>query len=458
MANFRSQSKLKTAALMTVCLLMAAPLSAFDRETPVVQAVRKVGPAVVNISSEIEVYNQQNPFGANPFFDNFFKDFFDPGPQKRTSLGSGVIIDGERGFILTNAHVLEKTASVHVTLLDERQFEARIVGADADSDLAVLQIKSDTPLPAVQMGNSDDIMIGETIIAIGNPFGFSHTVTTGVISAVDRSINSDDRVYRQFIQTDASINPGNSGGPLLNINGELIGINTAIYAKAQGIGFAIPINKAKRVIADLIQYGHVIQAWIGVLVQDIDARLANYLERPNAQGVIVTQVEECSPAAKAGLREGDLIMALGRAKINSFDDYQAAERAVAAGDTVQLTFWRDGRSQNTQIGTKAYPEERAPRLAWRRLGVAVQAVSPDLRRRYRLNAKQGVVITEVRPGSYLHHIGVAPGDLILQMDDQTINDEGQFANAMLRGRLKSSMLMLVQRGPQVYHLTVRLSP
>jgi Do/DeqQ family serine protease len=458
MANFHYQSKLKTVALLAVLLLLAASAQAFDRETPVVQAVRKVGPAVVNISSEVEVHNQQNPFGANPFFDNFFKDFFDPGPQKRTSLGSGVIIDGERGFILTNSHVLERTATVNVTLQDERQFEARIVGADADSDLAVLQIKSDRTLPAVQMGNSDDLMIGETIIAIGNPFGFSHTVTTGVVSAVDRSINSDDRVYRQFIQTDASINPGNSGGPLLNINGELIGINTAIYAKAQGIGFAIPINKAKRIIADLIQYGHVIQAWVGVVVQDIDARLATYLQRQDAQGVIVTQVEENSPAAKAGLRDGDLILSLGRTKINSFDDYQAAERAIAAGDAVQLAFWRDGRTQRIELRTTTYPEDRAPQLAWRRLGVAVQTIGPELRRRFRLSAKQGVVITDVRPGSYLHHIAVAPGDLILQMDDQTIADEQQFANAMIRGRLKSSMLMLIQRGPQVYHLTVRLSP
>jgi S1-C subfamily serine protease len=245
---------------------------------------------------------------------------------------------------------------------------------------------------------------------------------------------------------------------LLNINGELIGINTAIYAKAQGIGFAIPINKAKRIIADLIQYGHVIQAWVGVVVQDIDARLASYLQRQEAQGVIVTQVEEQSPAAKAGLREGDLILSLGRAKINSFDDYRAAERSISAGDVIQISYWRDGRAQRSDLRTTTYPEARAPQLAWRRLGVAVQTISPELRRRFRLSAKQGVVITDLRPGSYLHHIAVAPGDLILQMDDQTIADEQQFANAMIRGRLKSSMLMLIQRGPQVYHLTVRLSP
>ncbi|MBA3019410.1 MAG: trypsin-like peptidase domain-containing protein [Proteobacteria bacterium] len=229
----------------------------YKRENAVVMAVRKVSPAVVNISSEFEVRKRSNPFsglGVDPFFDSFFKDFFDPGlerQQKRTSLGSGVIIDGKRGFILTNSHVITKTGTITVTLKDEREFTANIVGADPDSDLAVLQITSKTPLPAIEMGSSEDIMIGETVIAIGNPFGFSNTVTTGVISAINRGISAEDRVFHDFIQIDASINPGNSGGPLLNINGELIGINTAIYAKAQGIGFAIPINKAKKLYLTL---------------------------------------------------------------------------------------------------------------------------------------------------------------------------------------------------------------
>jgi S1-C subfamily serine protease len=215
-----------------------------DRESPVVKAVRKVSPAVVNISSSYEIRKRANPFsgfGLDPFFENFFKDFFDPRfeqRRQRTSLGSGVIIDGKRGFILTNAHVIERAASIKVVLQDEREFEAQIVGADPDSDLSVLKIDSNDALPAIEMGSSDDLMIGESVIAIGNPFGFSHTVTTGVISAINRSIRTDDKVFHDFIQIDASINPGNSGGPLLNIDGDLIGINTAIYAKAQGIGFA----------------------------------------------------------------------------------------------------------------------------------------------------------------------------------------------------------------------------
>ncbi len=250
-----------------------------SRENEVVKAVRKVSPAVVNISSEYEVYARTNPFSGfatDPFFDSFFKDFFDRGAERRykkQSLGSGVIIDGKRGFILTNAHVIAKTGKITAVLMDERELEVQIVGADPDSDLAVLRVNSPNPLPSTEMGDSGDMMIGETVIAIGNPFGFSNTVTTGVISAVNRSIRAEDREYHDFIQTDASINPGNSGGPLLNINGELIGINTAIYAKAQGIGFAIPINKAKRIISDLIQHGEVIPAWIGLTVQNVDERL-----------------------------------------------------------------------------------------------------------------------------------------------------------------------------------------
>ncbi len=461
LADFGHQSKRKTGLILALVLLTVVsvlPAWAFDRQTPVVQAVQKVGPAVVNISSEYQVHNRPNPFGGNPLFDNFFRDFFEQQPQKRVSLGSGVIIDGRRGFILTNAHVIERSTSIKVTLQDERQFDVRIVGADPDSDLAVLQINTDTALPAIEMGNSDDIMIGETIIAIGNPFGFSHTVTTGVVSAVNRSINTDDRVFHDFIQTDASINPGNSGGPLLNINGELIGINTAIYAKAQGIGFAIPINKAKRIIADLIQYGHVMQAWIGLVVQDLDSRMAAYLGLQNVNGVVVTQVEEDSPAARAGLESGDLITAMGRRNITSVDDYYAVVRSLSTGETVEFSILRDAVGKRISIKTRTYPRERAAELAWRRLGVKVQAVDRRMRRQFRILSDRGVVITEVREGSHLSHIGVAAGDVIVQLDDQTIGTLDEFSDAVIKSRLKASVLLLVQRDDRVYYLTVRLSP
>ena len=295
----------------------------------------------------------------DPYFESFFRDFFDPGFEqryKRTSLGSGVIIDGKRGFILTNAHVIEKMGTIMAVLKDKREFKAHIVGADPDSDLAVLRISSKDPLPAIEMGNSDDLMIGETVFAIGNPFGFSNTVTTGVISATHRSIRTESTVYHNFIQTDASINPGNSGGPLLNVNGELIGINTAIFAKAQGIGFAIPINKAKRIVSDLIRYGEVVPAWSGITVQDIDERIAQYLHLSHADGVLVTEIEKNSPAFKSGIQNNDIILAIETKTIQSVENYQNIMKGVAAGDTIRLRLWRNKREINVSVKTEVFPQ------------------------------------------------------------------------------------------------------
>jgi Do/DeqQ family serine protease len=434
-----------------------------NRETAVVKAVRTVSPAVVNISSAYEVRKQTSPFsgfGFNPFFEEFFRDFFDPRFERRqqhTSLGSGVIIDGQKGLILTNAHVIQKTGTIKVILQNELEFEARIVGADPDSDLAVLKIDSENRLPAINMGNSDDLMIGETVIAIGNPFGFSHTVTTGVISAINRSIRTEDRVYHNFIQIDASINPGNSGGPLLNINGDLIGINTAIYAKAQGIGFAIPIGKARKIISDLIQYGEVKQAWIGILVQDIDERLANYLKVPGKKGVIVKSVEPKSPAETAGLKESDIIISIGSNIVNSAGDYELAAKGLAAGDTIQIQLWRNGKKKTVAVETKLFPLELAEELAFKLLGIKVNEITRDARRKYRIATREGVVISQIKKRSYLAHIGAEPGDVIRQIDDYIIQNRDDFKKSIVKFRRKHSLVLLLQRGDQGYYITVNLS-
>ncbi len=451
------------ACLSAALLLLPAIGSARDdlRESAVVKAVRKVSPAVVNVSSAYETRARANPFSgfASPFFEEFFKDFFDPRFERRqqhTSLGSGVIIDGQKGLILTNAHVIQQSGTIKVVLQDERDFEARIIGADPDSDLAVLKIDFKGQLPSIAMGDSDDLMIGETVIAIGNPFGFSHTVTTGVVSALHRSVRTDERVFQDFIQIDASINPGNSGGPLLNINGELIGINTAIYAKAQGIGFAIPINKARKIVADLIQYGEVKQAWIGLVVQEIDEKIALYLNYPAKKGVMIKTVESESPAQRAGLREGDILLVIGTKKISGLDDYLAATKAVTAGETLETHVWRSGKTQRVTLQTSLFPIERADQLAWSLLGIRVEDLTPKNRRTHRIAVKEGVAISEVRGGSYLERIGARPGDAIRQIDDTNIANHEEFKKALVKSRQKSSLVLLIQRGDQGYYVTVPL--
>ncbi len=433
----------------------------FDRDNPVVHTVRDASPAVVNISLEYEVRNHFNPFSQfeNPLIEEFFKDFFDPGLERRTrrsSLGSGVIIDGRKGFVITNAHVVEKTGMVKVALNDEREFPARIVGVDPESDLAVLSIESDADLPFLTMGDSADLMIGETVIAIGNPFGFSNTVTTGVISATNRSFRSKNRIFREFIQTDASINPGNSGGPLLNINGELIGINTAIYAGAQGIGFAIPINRAKRIVADLIAYGEVVTPWIGIRVQALTDQLVQYFGIDSHDGLLVASVEQGSPAEKAGLKEGDVVLSLNRKPLQSPSDYYARLRLLSPGDTLTVVLWRKGREKAVTVSSTDFPMETSPVLADQLLGVTVKSISSPEGRQYRSAAESGVVIVSIRDTSFLAQTGVRPGDVIRQINDRAIADEADFNRAIVGFRHHRAVVLLFQRHHQRFTITVEL--
>jgi len=439
--------------LVTMLFFFSTPLPAqpYPRRDAIVEAVSKVSPAVVNISLEYEIRKRISPFSefSNPLFEDFFKDLFDPGfdrHYKRTSLGSGVIIDGRRGYILTNAHVVEKTGTVNITLNDEREYVAEIVGIDLDSDLAVLHIQSDDPLPAIDMGDSRDLMIGETVIAIGNPFGFTNTVTTGVISAANRSFRTKDRVFHDFIQTDASINPGNSGGPLLNINGQLIGINTAIYAGAQGIGFAIPINKAKRIIADLIAYGEVIDAWIGLWVQDLDTHLSRYFNIPKKQGVLISAVDPDSPARKAGLREGEVILAIDGRKVVSVPDYQARLKNYGVDERLQMTVWSNGKSRDISLKALAFPIDKAPELTYTLLGLKVDA-----------GGGAGAVVAAVQQNGFLARAGVRPGDVIRQINEFLIREPGDLFKAVIKYREEGSVVLLLQRSNQRYYITVPIN-
>ncbi len=435
--------------------------ASFERRNAVVQAVQKVAPAVVNINTEETVTRRVNPFSPfeSPLFEEFFRDFPSPFPErtfKRQSLGSGVVIHPS-GYILTNEHVVSRATKIMVSLSDEREFEGRLVGGDPRSDLAVVKIDSPEPLPHIPMGRSDDLLIGETVIAIGNPFGLSHTVTTGVISALNRSIRTGEgrgRVLSNFIQLDASINPGNSGGPLLNINGELIGINTAIYQQAQGIGFAIPIDRAKRIVDDLISYGKVKEAWLGISVQELTPSLARHFGHTGKGGVLVAHVIPGSPAAEAGLRRGDIILAIGNKQVEARDDYLAEVSSFTINDEVPLTFLRGGKKLSRVLVARELPLELAPKFAREWLGLKVGPITEGAIRRYRLHTRSGVLIEEVYRGSPSGEVGLLPGDVIRQMNQQVIKDMDDFKMAMVKARLFRSVLLLVQRRTNGYYLTL----
>ncbi|MBI3600939.1 MAG: Do family serine endopeptidase [Nitrospinae bacterium] len=438
------------------CFLLLPAVHAQERRTPVVIAVEKVSPAVVNINTEEVIRQRVNPFSdsGDEFFDRFFQDFFPPQDYKRQSLGSGVIID-TKGYILTNEHVVSRASTIKVTLSDNREFDAQLIGADPRSDLAIIKIISDKPLPYARMGASADIMIGETVIAIGNPFGLSHTVTTGIISAVNRSIKGESgRIYSDFIQIDASINPGNSGGPLLNISGEVIGINTAIYQKAEGIGFAIPIDRAKRIINDLIKYGEVHEAWLGIFVQKLTPPIAKSFGYPSSRGVIISKIFKGGPSDRAGLRRGDIITSVGKKEVKTITDYYDLIYGYGHGDRIDITVFREGERITVNLAAQRIPEELSDEIAREWLGISVEEISDKTAKKYQLFTTSGVLITGVEKGGAAGRIGIEPGDILRQINQSKIENLKDFKKSVISARKGSSVLMLIQRGRYGYYVTV----
>jgi serine protease Do len=416
------------------------------RRSAVVQAVERASPAVVNISTEEVVEQRGSPFPSpqDPFFEEFFRDFFDPRPRRltRTSLGSGVIVAPD-GTIVTNAHVILRGSRIHVTLADEREFDAELVGADTDSDIAVLRVQAGGSLPHLSLGRAGEPMIGETVVAIGNPFGLSHTVTTGVVSAVGRSVRSEERTYTDFIQTDASINPGNSGGPLLDITGAVIGINTAIYGKAQGIGFAIPSERAGRVVRDLLSYGEVRAPWTGLVVQDLTPELAHHFG--TGRGVVVADVEPESPATDAGFARGDAIVRVDGRPVASREEFETRIRHRTVGDRIAIVRVRDGDEQEVTLRAGTFPVARADDLAWQLLGVGVAEADGEL------------VVRRVRRGSPAAQIGMRPGDLLLGLGGRSVSTPTEFRQKIIEFRHAQSLLVSVGRGPYQYNIHVPLA-
>lgn len=423
------------------------------RRNAVVIAVEKISPAVVNISTIVRERVQSIfPFSGDEFFKDFFPDLFSR-EYTRTSLGSGVIIDGRKGYIVTNYHVVYRATEIKVVTSDHKNFEAKILGSDPRSDLAVLQIEIQEKLPEVEIGDSDDLMIGETVIAIGNPFGLSHTVTTGVVSALDRIVRTEGQVYRHFIQTDASINPGNSGGPLVNLDGELIGINTAIYQKAQGIGFAIPAKKVKRIVRELLLAGEVRLPWLGLETQEMTEELNAYFGLPSGKkGVLVSDVFQGGPAQKAGLKRGDILIRLENIPLASPGEYREALAEFTSSDPLRLSFVRKGKEGSILVKPTPFPLDMALALVDRRLGIEVGELDGATKRRYGLEG--GVYIERVRSGSEARRIGLERGDLILRVNDVPVTDLAEFKKVIGRYHHRSSLTLLVRRGPYGYSLTL----
>ena len=440
--------------LLAFALLLCLPARAraiapdSPRMTHVVRAVQAVATAVVNITST-HVIEGQRVSPLEQFFGPGFPGLpgFDvPGgrrvKQKRVSLGSGVIVDGDKGLVLTNAHVIAGGDEVMVHLLDGREFTATVKGADPDFDLAVLQIKGAAKLPAVKLGDSGDIMPGETVIAIGNPFGFNHTVTTGVVSALGRTIRNKDGAFTDLVQTDAAINPGNSGGPLLNIEGVLIGINTAVDTRAEGIGFAIPINKARRVMLDLMSAGRVAPLWLGLDLQDVDGRTAMALGLRDAGGVLVTAVFPGSPAAKAGIVPGDIVESINASPVRDRRDYLDILRNQTAGSALRLQVLREGGSVRLEATPEPFSDADARALLERRWGFSAAQTA------------QGVVVRQARangPAEFLRQ-----GDRITAVGSAEIRTMEDFLQAFRRERMSGQVLLQVVRNGKGYY--ARLIP
>jgi len=420
------------------------------RRSAVVVAVEKVSPAVVNISTTVtEKVSPFFPFGGEDFFKDFFPEMFSREYQ-HSSLGSGVIIDGEKGYIVTNHHVVAKATEIKVITSNQKEYKGRSLGSDPRSDLAVIKIDAREKLPEAKLGDSEDLMIGETVIAIGNPFGLTHSVTTGVVSALDRSVRAEDRVYRHFIQTDASINPGNSGGPLLNIDGDVIGINTAIYQKAQGIGFAIPVNKTKRIVKELLRAGEVQPPWLGLDLQDLTPELKRHFALPDGSGgVLVSDVYGNSPAERGGVKRGDIVLVVGGTSVATLSDYQDALAEFTTGDRLTLKLYRRGKEISLPVQPSSFPPELALETVYRRLGIKVGEGRKE-------NARQrsGVSVEEVRRDSEAARIGLKPGDLIAQVNEVAVTNLEDFKKAISQYHHLISLNLVVRRGAYAYSITL----
>ena len=422
------------------------------------QLAEMVSPAVVNIRTVKTIKGggpvlrqfQRDPWGRKGPFKDFFERFFGEDMQKefkQPSLGSGFIIDKE-GFVVTNNHVIEDADQIKVKLKDEREYDATIVGRDPNTDIALLKIDSGEDLPTAKLGDSDELKVGQWVVAIGSPFGLEHTVTAGIVSAKGRVIGSGP--YDDFIQTDASINPGNSGGPLLNLNGEVVGINTAIVAGGHGIGFAIPINLAKGIIVALKTEGEVTRGWLGVAIQDLNGDMAEYYEVENKKGVFVMDVFEGDPADKAGIKPKDIILEVNGQKIKTSRRLTSMIAGIPVGETAKIKILRDGKEKTvkvkivkrdeTKLASRGRPKEQAQEF-----GIRVSNLTPEIAQRLNIAETSGVIVTEIQSGGKGEEADIRVGDIIKEINRRPIETVSDYQEILSQVDSGESVNLFIRR-------------
>lgn len=435
-----------------------------------VKLAKELNPVVVNISTtQVVKQKQMVPFPEfkNPFEDFFGDEFrnFGEAPEresKRQSLGSGFIINKE-GYILTNNHVVENAEEIIVTLSDkkEKEYKAKVVGKDVKLDVALIKIDTAADLPVAALGDSDKLEVGEWVMAIGNPFGFSHTVTAGIVSAKGRVIGAGP--YDNFIQTDAAINPGNSGGPLFNLKGEVVGINTAIIAGGQGVGFATPINMAKDILLQLKEKGKVVRGWIGVSIQEVTPDLAKSFGLKDKQGALVSSVNKDEPADKAGIKPGDIIVEFDGKAINEVNDLPRTVASIAPGKTVKIKVIRDGKEKILSITISKMKEEeetaavegKEEAAPEKKLGFSVQSITPEMAKRMDLKDTEGVIVSQVKPESPAGLAGIKSGDIIKEVNRREIKNIKEYKEAMKVISKDDTVLFRIVRGGNTLYVAIK---
>jgi serine protease Do len=477
------------AGLVMVAMMLTA-LSAHAGPAPdsFADLAERLLPSVVNISTTQTLKNPERApdmpqFPPGSPFEEFFKDFMerhggnnpDAAPRRATALGSGFIIDPS-GLVVTNNHVIADADEITVILHDEQAFKAEIVGRDSKADLALLKINTPNKLPAISFGNSDEMRVGDWVVAIGNPFGLGGTVTAGIVSARARDINAGP--YDDFLQTDASINKGNSGGPLLNLKGEVIGINTAIFSPSGGsigIGFAIPSNLAKPVIVDLQKYGKTRRGWLGVRIQSVTDEIAENLGLKDQHGALVASVSPGGPAAKAGIKAGDVITSFDGKDVSEMRRLPRIVAETPINKEVNLTLWRDGKklqltavvgelneaeeAELAKTGDKPAAKQDESQTSVAGLGLVVAPLTPALRERYDLAGDaKGVVVTEVKPSGVAAEKGIRAGDVIVEVSQEAVKSPADFASKVDAARKagRKSILLLVQSDSGLHFVPLRV--